>query len=52
MVRLWPAILGRVAGCTFFPVHWEKGDGSIVRLVAIVEEEDKKTATHLIEVNP
>jgi len=28
--------------CTIsgFPIRWEKGDGSIVRLVAIVEEDD------------
>ena len=33
-------VVGKRVTISGFPIRWQKGDGSIVRLVAIVEEED------------
>jgi len=34
-------VVGMRATLAGFPIRWEKGDGSIVRLVAIVDEGDQ-----------
>jgi kynurenine formamidase len=33
-------VVGKRCTISGFPIRWEKGDGSIVRLVAILDEDD------------